>query len=354
MSNRGLWNRRRAGRFTACGGWLLLLAGLGAIIRTVPEQGDELETQSDEKDRPFAQAARDDFRSPVWSLAFSPDDARLASATISGDVWLNDSRGAKWNLIHRESVGSARSLAFSPDGRALAVGGIGTAVRLIEVSTGEEYDLVPSNGENNATRVAFSPDCKYLAAGGFAGTVTLWEWATRRRLAVVGGHQGGITDLKFSPDGSSVAVADSAGMVTLWDLESGAKRTAFQAHAPGNGVTAMAFSPDGTLLATASYPEFAVRLWNLASGRLQLELPRTTSGARALAISPDGKLLAMARDDGIAVLWGIADARDVCSVRANEKSLQSVAFSGDGRMLATGGSDGCTRVWDVAQALSHL
>ena len=120
---------------------------------------------------------------------------------------------------------------------------------------------------------------------------------------------------------------------------------------PGNGVTTMAFSADGALLATASYLECDVRLWNPANGELRSTLPKTESGVRALAFSPDGTLLALARADGIAVLRGIAEDRELGSVRANDRGLQSIAFSGDGRVLATGGTDGCVRLWDVAQAL---
>jgi hypothetical protein len=63
-------------------GGLLLLAGLGTIIGfVIPTQQDGLESQPDEKDRPFAQAASDDHRSPVWSLAFSPDASHSPCVT---------------------------------------------------------------------------------------------------------------------------------------------------------------------------------------------------------------------------------------------------------------------------------
>jgi WD40 repeat protein len=332
-------------------GWLLLLSGMGTIISLVIPTQDDPEADSDEKDRPFAQAARDDHRSPVWALAVSPDDTQLASATISGDVSLKDLKSGQRSLIQRGPMSSAQSLAFSADGRALAIAGMGPGVRFWDVASGEEWKPVEIVAENEATHVAFSHDGKHLATGGVGGVTTLWEWSRRRWLAELDGQSGSIIVLAFSPDSSLLATAGAAGLVKLWEVPAGKERTIFRAAQPGKGVSALAFSPDGTMLATSSYLECSVRLWNVANGELRIALPRTAFGVRALTFSPDGTLLAMASEDGTAVLWGVKEARKLGSVRANQRGLQSIAFSGDGRVLATGGIDGYVRLWDVAQAL---
>jgi WD40 repeat protein len=351
MTNIGYSDGPRIQRLAGFVGWLLLLTGLGTIFGLVVSAQDERETQPDETDQPFAQAARDDHRSPVWSLVFSPDDTQLASATVSGDVWVKDLKSGRRNLIQRGPMSSARTLAFSADGRFLAVAGNEPVVRLWDVASGEALEPMPVIAENEATRVAFSRDGRHLATGGASGIITLWEWSSRRQLTELDGHVGSINVLAFSPDGLSLAASDSAGLVKLWDVSVGKERTTIRVAEPGNGVTAMVFSPDGARLATTSYLECSVRLWNVADGELQSTLPRTALGMRALGFSPDGTLLAMAGADGAAVLWDVAGARELGSVRANERSLQSVAFLGDGRLLATGGTDGYVRLWDIAQAL---
>jgi WD40 repeat protein len=353
MSNTEDSGRRRPGRPSGFGAWLFVLAGLATAIGFAITTGDDPGAQPAEKDRPVAQTARDDYSSPVWSLAFSPDDTRLASATISGDVWLKSLTGDRLIRVRQGTILSARSLAYSPDGRALAVSGVGSVVRLLDAASGEELKPLTAVGKQDILYVAFSRDGTRLAAGGSGGTLTLWEWDSRRLLAVLGGHRRPINSLAFSPDGSVLASGDLAGLVKLWDVATGNERTTFRAHEAGNGVTAVAFSPDGALLVTGSYPERAVRLWDPARGEGRGSLPTTDSGPHALAFSPDGVLLAIARGDGTAVLWGVAEARELGSVRADAGGLQSVAFSGDGRVLATGGADGCVRLWDVAQALSR-
>jgi WD40 repeat protein len=351
MTNIGYSGSRFQSRLSGLGGCLLVLAGVGTIIGFVAPARDDPEEPKVGKEGPFAQAVCEAHGSPIGSLAFSPDDARLASATVSGEVWLGDLRGGRWGLIRRGPMGSAQSLAFSPDGRALAVAGLGPIVRLLDAESGEEREPLALDPGKNAMHVAFSRDGKHIASGGFGGELTLWEWPNRRRLASMSIRRGGTTSLAFSPDGSTLASGTSAGMVGLWDVNSREERTTFRAHEPGDGVTAVAFSPDGTRLVTASYMGRTVRRWT-SDGEIRATLPRVDSGVRALAFSPDGALLAMARGDGIASLWSLTEARAFGSVQANETSLQAIAFSSDGRVLATGGTDGCVRLWDVEQALS--
>jgi WD40 repeat protein len=325
---------------------------LFAFIRIMAVTRQDVEATPSDQDRPWALVSRDEYKSPVWSLAFSPDDTHLAAATMAGDVWLKDFAGGQRNLIEGEAVGSAGSLAFSADARTLAVGGLGSAVRLLDLSSGEDVKALPADGMNNGRTVAISRDGRYLAAGGCEGTVTLWKWHLRQRLSEFTAHHGAIICLEFSPDGSALAAADSSGYVTIWDIASGNPRTVLRAHARGYGVTGLAFSPNGKLLATAGYLEFVVRLWDPRDGKLLCELSRSPFGVRALAFSPHGDLLAMAQADGSAILWGVEQRRELASVRANSMCLVSVAFSGNGRLLATGGTDGCLRTWDVGLALS--
>jgi WD40 repeat protein len=352
MNHVGSSDTPRVCRFAGLVGWLLLLAGSAPMVGLVIPLRDDREAESDRKDRPFAQVASDDRHSPVWSLAFSPDGTRRASAAVSGDVSLENLDTGQRNLIQQGPMSSARSLAFSPDGGVLAVAGIGRELRFWDVASGEELDRLPSVPANETIYVAFCRDGKQLATGGNSGVITLWDWSSRRRRVVLEGHRGGITSLAFSPDDRLLATGDSAGMVKLWDVSAGEVRTTIRRVENNQCVTALTFSADCSRLATTSFPNAPVRLWGIG-GELQSKLPETALGVRALAFSPDGTLLATAGEDGSAVLWGVAEERVLGSVRANGRSLQSIAFSADGRLLATGGSDGYVRLWDVAQALSR-
>jgi WD40 repeat protein len=352
MANTNDPDLARPGRPRGGGGWLvvvmLAVLGIGAAVEIAMRA--DADSSTDGEEQPVAQLAQDDLHSPVWSLAYSPDSAKLASATISGDVWIIDNAHGLRTLIRRGQMNTVRSLAFSPDGRVLAIGGPGPVVRLVDASSASELEPVQIDGEDNASHVAISPDGRYLAVGGSGDTVMIWDRGSRRRLGTLAGH-GCVTAMSFAPDGSTLAAGDVTGRVRLWAVPGGMERRTLAADMPRYGVIALAFSPDGTNLATATNLEACVRLWDPSDGRLRRVIPRTSAGVRALAFSPCGALLAIAQSDGSAVLWGIAEGREVARVRANAWGLQSVAFSADGRSFATGGNDGRVRLWDLAQAL---
>src|SRR5262249_45348326 len=118
----------------------------------------------------------------------------------------------------------AHCLAFSPDGKAVALGGSrrvgGREVGLLalwETATGKER-LALAAPADRALAVAFSPDGRLLATGGLVRQVPLWDVATGRRLRSLAGHRGPVEALAFASDGLSLASGSSDTTVLVWSV----------------------------------------------------------------------------------------------------------------------------------------
>ena len=109
-------------------------------------------------------------------------------------------------------------------------------------------------------------------------------------------------------------------------------------------IYSMAMSKDGRYIATGEIG--AVRLWDVASGREELQLPHD-SLVNGVAISDDGRLLATAGRDGIVRLFDLPSGHEAASM-AHTLSANGVAFSPDGKLLVTASDDRTARVWAVA------
>lgn len=173
--------------------------------------------------RGYAEDVRD---SPGPSLAFSPDGAILALA-----IW--DERVALWDLAdpaHPAQLGSlpvpdvASAMAFSPDGRGLVTAGATVTVWDVTEPTAPRARATMFRGVRKTTGVAFSRDGRMLAVGGADPDVLLWDVAdlwhpvdSGLRIAATGG----VAEVAFSPNGQVLATTNRRPgdySIELWKL----------------------------------------------------------------------------------------------------------------------------------------
>lgn len=249
-----------------------------------------------------------DVRSGQEVQTFRMRSVDMADIDISIGRNLLASGEAIWDLeslqeIHALERGSPfpGSVAFSPDGSALALGLFDRQITLWDVTSGQPVYTFDRQEENRTKRMDFSPDGALLAVGVIDGTVRLLDVASGNIVKVLKySGETDIHDLAFSPDGNYLATGGRVPAVILWDVTSGEFVRTFRLT---DNPISMDFSPDGTILATAGGSEYEVRLWDVESGNLLHSLPHNDQ-LSSVAFSPDGRLLVGCFDSNI-YLWEI-------------------------------------------------
>ena len=286
-------------------------------------------------------------------LAFSRDGKTLAVSGPPGQVVTWDVEAGK-ELRRYPDAGFLQWLTFTPDGKSLAGLGAGPAIHLWDLASGKEvrkFEPPASFGPSwwGPGGLAFSPDGKTLAASQ-GSAIHLWDVETGKMLHRFAGHTGAVEDVRFSPDGRRVLTCGRDGTARLWEL-SLAKEVASWANTHGSPYS-MVGLPDGkSVLATSPGGWLRVELNEEKARAVSLSggAPAPT-WVSAFTLSGDGKTLLGGGSDRSVHLWNVETGKEIGPLPIPPKPFGAVAVSPDGKVLAEGGGSAPLLLWDVAAA----
>jgi WD40 repeat protein len=206
----------------------------------------------------------------VRCLALTADGKTLASAGDDGAVQLWDASGGQPTRKLTGPTDWLLALAFSPDGKTMAAGGYDGKLRVWDVASGKKLVEVlagppappkgPPPATNIVSAVAFSPDGKTLAVGGHEGRIDLFQANDGKFLRSLAGHVSAVTALVFHPSGNVLVSASKDRTIRLWNPANAQLLKALEGHTAW--VQGVAFLDQGTRLASVG-ADHTVRLWNL-------------------------------------------------------------------------------------------
>ncbi len=299
--------------------------------------------------RPPYISSRDDSSREVIEM-WSPDGKYIANRTYTSpevaQIW-NASDG---HLVYTYAglMNNDKSLVmvWSPvDNRIAWVNSEGM-VQILDITNGFHLLTYPQ-GEHPASSVAWSPDGKHVAVGYENGVAQIRSTAQTAhdpvyQLLPTGQDSVRIHSIAWSPDGKHLASFSDNGTMTIWDTLSGEPMQTFTAYTR----MMITWSPNGQYLVWMEESDGAMIIWSVAEESRLSSYKIKNDSIRAIAWAPDSKYMALGSEQGIVQVWDVMNRRVVYTYRKHGGSVYRVGWSLDG-YIALMSTDGTIQVWDA-------
>ena len=209
------------------------------------------------------------------AITFSPDGKTIACGGYTGNVYITEVATGKCldsvcfdPSYYKASIG-VNSLAYSPDGTMLAIGGK-TAVGVWSVSPdGYRQQFFEGGHSCEVTSLAFTYDSRIVVSRDNDGTIGVRNAMTGKLLGETFlENRHAIKSIAFSPDGLTLASGGGDRNIYLWEVETGDVNAVFETDMwPDFCFRSVVFSPDGMMIAAGGEAP-AILLWNVATGEM--------------------------------------------------------------------------------------
>jgi WD40 repeat protein len=334
---------------------VLMLAAINLVFSSMPLTLSSREGEKSGMGMKQVKALIAKSRFVPTHLAFSPDGKNLAVG-LSGGILIWET--SSWQVAGKiyENSSYPEDFEFSSDGKEIVVvsssnGGRSGEIALYALATGKKARVLLEN-IIPTTRVVFSPDRKFFTfasceradtPGGCS--VKIYNISTNKMIRKMAPHSNVIYAIAFSSDQKLLATGSGDGSLRLWDFSTGNLIRVFQGKALPKGmahqgwVGHVSFSPDGKRLASGdSRSESTIKLWDVRTGEelhKKLLSVDPVDQIQGLAFSPNGELLAASSMRKITVI-DVSTWKEVWSLAKGEEEggFAHAAFSPNGKWFA--------------------
>jgi WD40 repeat protein len=278
------------------------------------------------------------------ALAISPDSKTVAATARNVLVFYDVATGAELKRLPSHVYGI--TVAYSPDGKLLATGGVDEgkdvySLRIWDVAAGKELRKCELPKNEPPTYLSWDPrNNGQVAAVVAEDNMHIFDASTGKEVVLLKHYWP--SRVVYAPDGKSLASAGNGAAIRHWDAATG-KELRLECEGHLTGVSAVAITADGKLVASGGE---RVRLWDPVTGKLVRTID-VKGGVSCLAFSPDGKRLAGGGSGRVVYLWDTESDKEVGQFKPHTNRVCGLAFSRDGKLLATGDAQSTVRLFDA-------
>ena len=246
-----------------------------------------------------------------------------AWSTVNGRPIEPGSTAATWTLERTFGTGDgkspitdrANSLAFSPDGKTVAVGSGEPSrsgdITLFETASGKLVKTFAERHLDSVFALDFTPDGKLLASGGADKAVRITDLSTGKLVKTFEGHTHHVLGVTWRADGRLLASSGADNVVKVWDWTTGDRRKSVDGW--DKEVTGIRYLGAADQLATSA-GDMKLRLITSDGGEVK-QLPGATSFLQSLATTQTGDLILGGDQDGTVRVWDVAVAKVVAEFK---------------------------------------
>jgi WD40 repeat protein len=284
----------------------------------------------------------------VIALAWSPNGASLAAASIGGPITLCDAISGRIRHVLPGHGFGTTALSWHPRGALLASAGQDAKAKIWDAGAGTMAQSL-DGGAAWVERVAWSPDGRFLASAG-GKQLRVWD-ATGNLVRTYGDHPSTIADIRWKPGTLELACA-AYGQLSFFhpDQQEPLRVLKWQ-----GSQLVLAWSPDGKYLATGDQ-DSTVHFWIIKTGE-DLMMSGYPTKVRELSWDHTSRYLATG-GGAVPCVWDVSGkgpaGRKPLQFEGHKDKVTALAFQNSGPWLASADADGLVMLWQPGKQTRPL
>ncbi len=282
---------------------------------------------------------------PITAVAFAPDGKSIVATSQSG-VHQFSWPALDWKRTVETEAANLNTVAFSPSGDRLAVGGGGPAEEgTVEIFSWPECESLTNIDfhDDVVMSVQWLGDLS-IASGSLDHRVIIWNANTGEKARTLNGHSRGIVGLCLLRDQNRLVSTGIDQSLRVWDLETGELVRSMSIHTMRVHDVAVRPGNAGLPMVASASDDRTVRLWQPTIGRM-VRFVNLTSKPLDVEWLMDGSMIVVACADGHVRLIDPEKVEVTQDIPALDGWAYSIAVHPtDGRIVVGGVAAGLRRI----------